>query len=475
MLPEFRNEPNFDFSQQTTVDRFRETLARVKRESGSKTTRWSSAAKQIWLDDVFPSVNPARPDEIIGQFANGTASHAEQAVENSAQAFETWRYTPAADRVRYLLRASAAMRRKRYEFCAMMVLEAGKSWAEADGDVCEAIDFMEYYARQMLRIADSSAALNDSPGEQLDLEYVPLGVCAVIPPWNFPDAILSGLVAAALVAGNTVVLKPAEQTPYTGYKVAELFWDVGLPAGVLNFVTGPGEVVGACMVEHPKTRVIAFTGSREVGVGIFEKASKSLPGQPWLKRTVLEMGGKNAVIVDETADLDAAAAGIVAGAFGFQGQKCSAGSRAIVVDTVYDALAEKVVALAKAIQSGPTDDSPDVYLGPVIDPEAVAKINHYLEIGPQEGTVLLGGTTLDDLDKGYFFGPTIYGEVSPNARIAQEEIFGPVLALIRAKDYDEALADRQRDRIRPDRRGLQQRPGAAGAGTARVSCGQPVL
>ena len=438
MLPEFRNEPNFDFSEQTNIDQFQAALDDLRATLG-ETYPMVIGGEQIQLDDVFPSINPANPQEILGYFQNGTVEHANQATEAAAEAFETWQHTPAEDRVRYILRASAEMRRRRFEFCAMMVLEAGKSWAEADGDVCEAIDFMEYYARQMLRIADSSQTLNDTPGEELRLEYVPLGVGAVIPPWNFPNAILTGLVAAALVAGNTVVLKPAEQTPLTGYKVAEIFWKIGLPPGVLNFVTGPGEVVGEQMVLHPKTRFIAFTGSREVGVGIYEKASKIQPGQRWLKRSILEMGGKNAVIVDETADLDAAAQGIVAGAFGFQGQKCSAGSRAIIVDSIYDQLEEKIVALAKPIKIGPTDQAPDVYMGPVIDTEAVDKINHYLTVGAQESQLLLGGQTLTDASQGYFFQPTIFGEVDPNAHIAQEEIFGPVLALIRAQDYDTAL------------------------------------
>jgi 1-pyrroline-5-carboxylate dehydrogenase len=298
---------------------------------------------------------------------------------------------------------------------------------------------MEYYARQMLRIADSSEMLGESAMEQLRLEYIPLGVGAIIPPWNFPNAILTGLVSAALIAGNTVVLKPAEQTPLIGYKVAELFWNAGLPTGTLNFVTGPGEVVGERMVQHPKTRFIAFTGSREVGVGIYKKASTTPPDQKWLKRSILEMGGKNAVIVDETADLDAAAEGIVASAFSFQGQKCSAGSRAIIVNTVYDEVARKVVKLAQSIQLGRTEESPDVYMGPVIDMEAVAKINHYLEVGTQESKLLLGGQQLTDFTNGYFFEPTIFGDVAPDARIAQDEIFGPVVALIRAQDFEDAL------------------------------------
>ena len=439
MLPEFRNEPNYDFTQPETVSAFREALQKVRAEFG-KTYPMVIGGEKIELDKTFPSVNPARPAEVIGYFADGTAEHADMAVEAASEAFKTWQYTPASDRVRYVLRASAAMRRRKMEFCAMLVYEAGKSWAEADGDVSEAIDFMEYYARQMLRIADSSAMLGSSPGEQLDLQYIPLGVGAVIPPWNFANAILTGLVAASLVAGNAVVLKPAEQTPFIGYKVSQLFWDAGLPAGVLNFVTGPGEVVGDRMVQHPKTRFVAFTGSREVGVGIYEKAAKVHPGQPYLKRAILEMGGKNAIVVDETADLDAAAEGIVASAFGFQGQKCSAGSRAIVVDAVYDTLVEKVVARTQEIKRGAPDESPDVYLGPVIDPEAVDKINQYLDIGKDEGKLLLGGQKLEDVDNGYFFQPTIFGEVDANARIAQEEIFGPVVAFIRARDYDEALA-----------------------------------
>jgi 1-pyrroline-5-carboxylate dehydrogenase len=396
-------------------------------------------SNRVKLNDCFPSVNPANPREVLGYFSNGTAEHADQAIEAATQAFATWQYTPVEQRVDIILRAAAEMRRRKFEFCALLVLEAGKSWAEADGDTSEAIDFMEYYARQMLRIADSSGMLGTSPGERLQLQYVALGVGAVIPPWNFPNALLTGLVSAALVAGNTVVVKPAEQTPLVGYKVSELFCEAGLPAGVLNFITGPGEIVGERMVQHPQTRFIAFTGSYEVGLGIYEKAAKVHPGQRWLKRTILEMGGKNAVIVDETADLDAAARGIVTGAFSFQGQKCSAGSRAIIVDSVYDQLAAQVVKLAQQIKVGSPEQSPDIYMGPVIDADAVAKINYYLDLGAHEGKVLLGGTKLENTTDGYFFQPTIFGEANAQARIAQDEIFGPVLTLIRASDFDEAL------------------------------------
>ncbi|MBA3869816.1 MAG: L-glutamate gamma-semialdehyde dehydrogenase [Anaerolineae bacterium] len=438
MLSEFRNEPNIDFKQEANITALRQALESVRAQFG-KTYPMVIGDEKIELNDVFPSINPACPQEVLGYFPNGTADHADMAIEAATRAFESWQHTSVESRVETVLRVSAEIRRRRFEFCALLVLEAGKSWDEADGETCEAIDFIEYYARQMLRIADSSQLLGTSPGEHLHLQYIPLGVGAIIPPWNFPAAILTGLVAASLLAGNTVVLKPAEQTPLVGFIISELFWNAGLPAGVLNFVTGPGEIVGERMVQHPKTRFVAFTGSREVGIGIYEKASKVHAGQKWLKRSILEMGGKNAVIVDETADLDMAAQGIVTGAFSFQGQKCSAGSRAIIVDSVYDQLAAKVVKLAGNIKMGSPEQSPDNYMGPVIDNEAVAKINHYLEVGTHEGNLLLGGETLQDTSKGYFFKPTIFGEVAADAKVACDEIFGPVLALTRATDFDEAL------------------------------------
>jgi 1-pyrroline-5-carboxylate dehydrogenase len=247
------------------------------------------------------------------------------------------------------------------------------------------------------------------------------------------------MVSACIAAGNTVVFKPAEQSPWVAYKICELFWNNGLPDGVLNFLTGPGEVVGARMVEHPQTRFISFTGSREVGVQINEVAAKLQPGQKWLKRAILEMGGKDAVVVDETADVDEAARGIVASAFGFQGQKCSAGSRAIIVNDVYDQIAPKVVELTKEISVGATDEGPEVYMGPVIDMDAMNKIKSYIDIGAGEGKLLLGGKVIETNGDGYFIEPTIFGDASPDSRIAQEEVFGPVLTLIRADSFDDAL------------------------------------
>ena len=438
MLQPFRNEPFTDFSQPENAKAFQAALDLVKSEIG-RTYPLVIGGERIMLDETFPSLNPARPDEVLGYFAKANEEHAEQAVQAAVKGFETWKRVPAEERARYLLRAAAEMRRRKHEFSAVMVLEVGKSWAEADADTAEAIDFMEYYARQMIRLADSSHLLADYPPEQLDLQYIPLGVGVVIPPWNFANAIMTGMTTASLVAGNAVILKPASTSPWIAYKLAELFFEQGLPAGALNFLTGPGRLAGNYLVEHPQTRFIAFTGSMEVGLGIFEKASKVHPGQLWLKRTVLEMGGKDAVVVDADTDLDAAAQGIVTSAFGFQGQKCSAGSRAIIVDSVYDQVADEVVRLTKQLSIGPTDTGPDVNQGPVVDKNAMNSIMDYIEIGTQEGKLLAGGKRHETPENGYFIEPTVFGDVAPDARIAQEEIFGPVLALIRARDFDDAL------------------------------------
>jgi 1-pyrroline-5-carboxylate dehydrogenase len=438
MLPPYAPEPFTDFTKVENQQAFIEALNKVKGTLG-QTYPLIIGNEKIYLEDTFPSINPARPSEVLGYFANGTAEHANQAIKNAYEAFQTWQYTPVMERARYLLSAAAEMRRRKFEFCAVMVLEIGKSWVEADVETAEAIDFLEYYARQMVRLADSSNLLAPWNGEQLQLQYIALGVGVVIPPWNFANAILAGMTGATIVAGNTCVLKPAEQSPLIGYMVAELFWRLHLPAGVLNFLTGPGEIVGARMVEHPLTRFIAFTGSRAVGVAIHEIAGKVLPGQKWLKRSILEMGGKDAVMVDETADLSSAAQGIVMSAFGYQGQKCSAGSRAIIVKDVYDEVAEKVIALTQKLTIGATDKGSDVYMGPVIDEESYLRVQKYIQIGMNEGKLLAGGNIIETDDNGYFIQPTVFGDVAPTARIAQEEIFGPVLAMIRAENFEHAL------------------------------------
>ena len=283
MLPPYRSEPLTDFSPQKEQEAFRAALQLVKERIG-RTYPLVINGEEIALNDRFPSINPSRPQEVSGQFANGNAGHVDRAVEVAAKAFESWKRVSVHERARYLLRVSAQLLRRKHEFSAIMVLEAGKSWREADADTSEAIDFLEYYARQALRIADSSHLLTENPGEELGLYYIPLGVGAVIPPWNFPLAIPMGMIGASLVTGNTVVFKPAEQTPWIAYEMCRLFWENGLPDGVLNYLTGPGHIVGARMVEHPQTRYIAFTGSREVGVGIYEQAARLRPGQKWLKR-----------------------------------------------------------------------------------------------------------------------------------------------------------------------------------------------
>ena len=438
MLSPYFPEPLTFFSVDENEHDFLLALKKVKNDLGH-TYPMVIDNKKIATSQTFASVNPARPEEVIGRFAMGDASHADSAIAAATRAFDEWRRVPVEERARYLMRAAAEMRRRKHEFSAMMVFEVGKSWAEADADTAEAIDFLEYYARQMLRIADSSNMLTQYPPELLQLKYIPLGVGAVITPWNFPLAIATGMVSSALVAGNTVVFKPAEQSPYVAYKMCELFWNNGLPAGVLNYLTGDGAVVGGRMVEHPQTRFISFTGSKDVGVSIYEKGAKVQSGQKWLKRMILEMGGKDGIIVDETANLDEAAKGIVASAFGFQGQKCSACSRAVIVDSVYEEVTKRVVQYTGELVMGATDSSWKVNMGPVIDQEAVDKITSYINIGAGEGKLLIGGKLQETTENGYFIQPTVFGDVAPRARIAQEEIFGPVLAMVRAKDFADAM------------------------------------
>jgi 1-pyrroline-5-carboxylate dehydrogenase len=359
------------------------------------------------------------------------------ALAAATAAFATWKDTPAAERAAYLFAAADRMRERKHTFSAWMVVEVGKSWPEADGDTAEAIDFLEYYAREMLRLAEG-ASLTPIQGERNEMVYIPLGVGAVIPPWNFPNAILTGMTSAAIVAGNAVVLKPASTSPAIAWQVASLFYEVGLPPGVLNFVTGPGGAMGDALVDDPRTRFIAFTGSKEVGIRINQRAAAVHPGQLWIKRAILEMGGKDAVVVDETADLDAAATGIVASAFGFQGQKCSAGSRAIIVDAVYDDVVRLVLDKARGMVKVGDPVEPSVTMGPVIDEKAMQKILSYIDTGKQEGELLMGGGRTEGRD-GYFIEPTIFGNVPGDAVIATEEIFGPVLAIIRARDFDDAM------------------------------------
>ena len=429
----FVNQPFTDFSKEENRQAQMAALEQVKSELG-RTYPLTIGGKKIMSEATFASINPSQPEQVIGHFASATVEQANEAVKAAAEAFETWKRVPAEERVGYLFAAADLMKERRFYFNAWMIYEVGKSWAEADGDTAEAIDFMEYYAREMMRLADEQPIVRIE-GEENKLVYVPLGVGAVIPPWNFPCAIMVGMTSAAFVSGNTAILKPASTSPAIAAQFANLLEEVGLPGGVVNFLTGSGGTIGDALIENPQVRFIAFTGSRDVGLRINELAAKHKPGQRWLKRTILEMGGKDAVVVDETADLEAAASGIVASAFGFQGQKCSAGSRAIIVDKVYDQVLQKVVEKTKQLSMGDVTD-PNTYMGPVVDQNAMSKITEYIEVGKGEGRLVVGG---GHHGPGYFIEPTVIADVAPQARISQEEIFGPVLAVIKAKDFEDAL------------------------------------
>ena len=431
----FVNAALTDFTQEENVRAQEAAIKQMEAELG-RTYPIIIAGERVETGATFDSINPAHPDQVVARFAKAGVEEANRAIEAAWQTFQTWQHTPANERAGYLFEAARRMNERRFYFNAIEIFEVGKSWVEADADVAEAIDFLEFYAREALRLAGEQP-IHHVQGEENELFYIPLGVGAVIPPWNFPGAIMIGLTSSALVAGNTVVLKPASTAALIAARFVDLLEEVGVPAGVVNFLPGPGGTMGDALVQHPLTRFVSFTGSREVGLRINELAAHHQPGQKWVKRAILEMGGKDAVVVDETADLDAAATAIVASAFGFQGQKCSAGSRAIIVESVYDEVVRRVVERAGTLTTGDTTDRV-MYMGPVVDAGAYKKINDYITIGKGEGTLLLGGAPLDR--DGYFIPPTIFGDVKPDARIAQEEIFGPVLACIKAKDFDDALA-----------------------------------
>jgi 1-pyrroline-5-carboxylate dehydrogenase len=433
-LPEFRNEPFTDFSKPENAAAMERALAEVKGQF-AKTYPLIIGGEKITTDKTIDSINPANPSQVVGRVASATVELANRAIDVAHEAFHSWRKVPAQQRAEYLFKAAAELRRRKLELSAWMVYEVSKSWVEADGDIAESIDFCEYYGREMLRLAGPQK-LHPLPGEDDQLQYVPLGAGVAIPPWNFPGAIMIGLVVAPVVAGNTVVLKPASTSPIIAAKFMEVLETIGLPPGVVNFLPGPGGSVGDTLVDHPKTRFIAFTGSKEVGLRIFERAAKVHPGQRWLKRTVLEMGGKDTIVVDETADLDAAADGVVASAFGFQGQKCSACSRVVAVEPIYDKLLEKVAERARKLSVGDPAER-GTFMGAVIDDKSRDKIKEYIEIGKQEGRLLIGGEVQEQ--GGYFVPPTIVADLAPDSRLSQEEIFGPVLAAIKARNYDEAL------------------------------------
>ncbi len=437
MKPIFENCIVYDFSDPAMKKQMEEALAKVESEAG-KEYDLVIGGERVKGEGLLKTLNPSNQDQVLGSFQKGTVDLARKAIETADTAFEQWSKIPAEDRADYLFKAADVMKRRRLELDATMVLEEGKNWIEADADTCEAIDFLEFYAREMIRYAEPQP-LTDLAGERNSYFYIPLGVGVVIPPWNFPLAILVGMTSAAIVTGNTVVLKPSSDSPLIGYKFMEIMEEVKLPPGVLNFFPGSGGVVGGTLVEHPRTRFISFTGSREVGLGIVEGAARTAPGQLWIKRVVAEMGGKDAIVVDSEADIDAAAKGVMIASFGYQGQKCSACSRAIVDASVYDEFLEKLVAETKKLTIGPVKDFQN-YLGPVINQKSMDSILRYVEIAKKEGgRVVYGGKAAQGAGNGFYVEPTIIADVRSRDTIGQEEIFGPVCAVIRAKDFDDAI------------------------------------
>ncbi|MDV2885763.1 MULTISPECIES: L-glutamate gamma-semialdehyde dehydrogenase [Alkalihalophilus] len=429
----YKHEPFTDFTVEENRKEFQAALKKVEAELGQDFPL-RIGGELVYTDDKITSENPAKKEQVVGRVSKATRDHAEQAMQAALTTFEDWKRWDPEARAEILFKAAAIIRRRKHEFSAYLVYEAGKPWNEADADTAEAIDFLEYYGRQMIELKNGIPVLS-RVGENNQYGYIPLGVAVVISPWNFAFAIMAGTTVAAAVTGNTVLLKPASTTPVVAAKFMEVLEEAGMPAGVINYIPGSGSEIGDYIVDHPKTRMISFTGSREVGERIYQRAAKVNKGQYWLKRVVAEMGGKDTIVVDKDADLDLAAKSIVASAFGFSGQKCSACSRAVIVEDVYDEVLEKSIALTKELSVGETIN--DTNMGPVNDQAAFDKIMSYIEIGKEEGRIVAGGT--GDSSKGYFIQPTIVADVAADARLMQEEIFGPVVAFSKAKDFDEAL------------------------------------
>jgi 1-pyrroline-5-carboxylate dehydrogenase len=433
-LPDFRNEPYTDFSQPANRQAMETALQKVRSELGGE-YELRIGGEMIATGDKLTSTNPSNTSEIVGVHHKASPELAKRAIEAAYAYFPQWSRTPAEERVRMLLDVARILRLRKFEFDAWMVFEAGKTWIEAEAEIAEAIDFCEYYAREMVRLSGPQPVVQ-LPGEQDEMIYIPLGVGVVIPPWNFPLAILAGMTVASLVTGNTVVVKPSSETPTIAAKFAEVLLEAGFPEGAFTLLVGSGAAVGDVLVEHPKTRFVSFTGSRDVGLRINELAAKTPPGQRWIKRVIAEMGGKDAIVVDAESDVDKAVDGVFASAFGYQGQKCSACSRAIVDAKIYDSFVEKLAAKAKNVKVGPPDD-PGTYMGPVISAGARKTIQNYIETGKKEGRMVAGDTPVPQ--NGHFVPPTIIADVDSKARIFQEEIFGPVLAVTKAKDFEDAL------------------------------------
>ena len=436
MIYKYKTEPLTDFTNKENLKKFEEAIEFVKGYLG-KTYPLIIDGELVESNNLYTSLNPADHTEVIGKIHQADLSHASDAMDAALKAFETWKKVSAKMRADVLFKSAAIIRKRKFEFSALMTLEAGKPWPEADADTAEAIDFLEYYGRQMLLLerADDQT-LSRRNIERNEFQYIPLGVAAVITPWNFPLAILAGMTTAAVVSGNTVLLKPAITTQVIGYKFMEVLKEAGLPGGVVNFIPGDGPEIGEFMVKHPKTRFISFTGSKAVGLSINEVAAKPQKGQIWIKRVIAEMGGKDAILVDGDADPESSAEAIVKSTFGFSGQKCSACSRAIIHKDVYDQIIPLIKKKTEELTYGNPKDFNN-FMGPVTDEKAFNKINSYIEIAKKEGTLLAGGTS--DKSKGWFISPTVFTDCAPTSRIMQEEVFGPVLAITKVDSFEEGL------------------------------------
>jgi len=431
----FVTEPFFDFSRDDNARKMRSSIAKVRGQLGREYDL-IIGGKRFKTADKIRSLNPTRPSEVVGIHQKAGKEHVEPAMQAALKAFESWSRTSVEERASVLFRTADIMRDRKMEYMAWLVFEVSKNWAEADADISETIDFCEFYAREALRFAQAETPIQ-LPGERDSLMYIPLGVGAVIPPWNFPCAIMAGMTLASIVSGNTVVLKPSSDSPTIAAKFIELLEDAGMPEGVVNFCPGGGATFGDAIVSHAKTRYIAFTGSREVGLHINKSAAAQQPGQMWIKRTILEMGGKDAIIVDADADLDSAVEGVAQAAFGFQGQKCSACSRAIIDERIYDKFLEKLKTRVERITIG--DPAENANMGAVINEGSMKDILRYIEIGKKDGRLITGGTRAADAGEGYFILPTVIADIPPKSTLEQEEIFGPVLVVIKARNFDHAL------------------------------------